>query len=203
MPFGFDPATGRYRDVQTGRLVADETIRGTLDKVIDVQAATMRDLSQSLIDGTLSLADWQLQMMQTVKSGHLIGLALANGGWNSLDQSDYGWAGQRIRTEYGYLRDFAGQIASGQQPLNGVVLARAELYAHASRQTHRAAQRRAAQRRGMKQERNQLGATDHCSGCLGETSRGWVPIGTLVPCGSRTCLVRCHCSLTYRTTRAA
>lgn len=181
----------------------EQTIRGTLDRVIDVQAATMRDLSQGLVNGTLSLADWQLQMMQTVKSGHLIGVALANGGWNNLDQSDYGWAGQRIRTEYGYLRDFAGQIASGKQPLNGVVLARAELYGHAARQTHRAAQRRAAQRRGLEQERNQLGAADHCSGCLDASSRGWVAIGTLVPCGSRNCLVRCHCSLAYRTKPAA
>lgn len=183
--------------------MADETIRGTLDRVIDVQAATMRDLSQGLINGTISLADWQLQMMQTVKSGHLIGLALANGGWSNLDQSDYGWAGQRIRTEYGYLRDFAGQIASGKQPLNGVVLARAELYAHASRQTHRAAQRRAAQQGGMEQEKSHLGVCDHCSGCLSAAAQGWQEIGTISPPGTRDCLSRCHCWLTYRTVAPA
>lgn len=181
----------------------DETVRSTLDRVITVQTQQMRDLGQAMMEGRLSLADWQFQSMQAIKSGHLISLALAKGGWNNLDQSDYGWVGQRIRGQYAYLRDFAGQIASGRQPLTPMVLARSELYAEAARQTHRAAQRRAAQQRGLEQEKNQLGAADHCPGCLGETSRGWVPIGTLVPCGSRSCLARCHCSLTYRTKPAA
>lgn len=203
MPFGFDPSTGRYRDVQTGRLVPDATIRGTLDRVIDVQAVTMRDLSQALVNGTLSLADWQLQSMQVIKSGHLIGLALANGGWNNLDQSDYGWAGQRIRTEYGYLRDFAGQIASGKQPLTSMVMARSVLYAEAARTTHRAAQRRAASARGLDQEKSNLGVCDHCGGCLSAAAQGWQRIGTISPPGSRDCLSRCHCWFTYRTVAPA
>lgn len=180
----------------------DETIRSVLDRVINVQAASVRDLGQALLDGRLGLADWQMQMMQTIKSGHLIGLALANGGWNNLDQSDYGWVGQRIRREYAYLRDFAGQIASGKQPLTSMVLARSVLYAHAARQTHRAAQRRAAQQRGMEQEKSQLGVCDHCVGCLSEAARGWQPVGTLSPPGSRTCLARCHCWLAYRMSAA-
>ena len=203
MPFEFSPETGRYRDVQTGRLVPEQTIRTTLDRVIGVQAQSMRDLSVGLLDGTISLADWQLQMMHNLKSGHLISLALANGGWNNLDQSDFGWLGAQVKQQYRFLSGFASDIASGKQPLNGTLLARSELYAEAVRQTHRAAQRRAAQRRGMEQERNQLGAADHCSGCLTETSRGWQPIGTLVPCGSRDCKVRCHCSLVWRVTPSA
>lgn len=201
MPFSFDDSLGRYRD-GSGRFVREAAIRSALDTVISAQAAAMRATTQSLLDGRLSLADWQGSMMQSIKQGHLIGLAVAGGGWNNLDQSDFGWVGQRVRQQYAYLRDFAAQIASGKQPLNGVVLARAEMYAHAARQTHRAAQRRAAQKRGMEQERNQLGAADHCSGCLTETARGWQPIGSLIPCGSRQCLARCHCTLIYRTKAA-
>lgn len=203
MPFTFSPESGRYRDAASGRFIRDQAVRSALDTVINAQAATMRANTQALIDGRLSLADWQLQQMQAIKSVHLVGLATANGGWNNLDQSDFGWAGQRIRREYAYLRDFTAQIASGKQPLNGTALARSELYAHAGRQTHRAAIERAAKDRGMAQERNQLGAADHCAGCLAQTSRGWVPIGSLVPCGSRDCLSRCHCSLSYRMMPAA
>ena len=163
----------------------------------------MRNLTQSLVDGRINVADWQAQMMQAIKSTHLVGLAAGNGGWNSLNQSDYGWAGQRIRQQYAYLRDFAGQLVSGKQPLNGTAVARAALYAEAARQTHRAVQRRAAQQRGMEQERNQLGAADHCGGCLNATSQGWVEIGTLTPCGSRQCMSRCHCVLIYRMAPAA
>lgn len=203
MPFTFDPSVGRYRDAATGRLIREEPIARALDQVIDAQASQMRALTQSLIDGQINLATWQAQMMQSVKSVHLVGTALANGGWSQLDQSDFGWTGQRIRSQYAYLRDFANQLASGKQPLNGTALARAELYAHAGRATHSAAQERLAQQRGMEQERNQLGAADHCPGCLGETARGWVPIGSLIPCGSRNCLARCHCSIVWRTSPVA
>ncbi len=163
----------------------------------------MRDMTQSLIDGRLPLSTWQVQMMQSVKVVHLVGLATAVGGWSNLDQSDFGFVGQRIRSQYAYLREFANQLESGRQPLNGSALARATMYADSARATHRAAQRRAAQQRGMQQERNQLGAADHCAGCLAASAAGWVPIGTLVPCGSRQCLSRCHCSLAYRMAPAA
>lgn len=203
MTFAFDPSTGRYRDLATGRLVLEQTARRALDQVLDAQATSMRALTQGLIDGGVSLADWQLQMMAMIKTGHLTGTSLAVGGWTQMDASDFGWTGQRIRSQYAYLRGFAADIAAGRQQLNGAALARVELYAHAARSTHRAAQQRMAKERGMEMERNQLGAADHCPGCLGETARGWQPIGTLIPCGSRQCLARCHCSLTYKIRSAA
>lgn len=202
MPFSFEPATGRYRDAN-GRFVPDQSIRRALDVVLDAQAQTMRTLTQQLMDGALSLPDWQQQMMQATKSVHLVGLAVAHGGWNQLDQSDFGWVGQRIRSQYGFLNRFGADIAAGRQKMDGTLLARSELYAQAGRATHRAAEQRLATKRGLHEERNVLGAADHCAGCLSETARGWVRIGSLVPCGSRDCLVRCHCSLTYRQRTAA
>lgn len=176
----------------------DTSIRRALDHVLTGSAQTMRTLSQSLLDGNLSLASWQAAMMQEIKSAHLVASTLATGGWSQMDQSDFGFVGQRIRSQYAYLRTFASQISIGSQPWNGTIAARSELYAEAARQTHRAAVERAAKKRGMEQERNVLGASDHCPGCLSATAEGWVPIGTLTPCGSRNCLSRCHCSIIYR-----
>lgn len=199
MPFTFDPAVGRYRDAATGRLIREEPIRRALDQVIDAQASQMRALTQSLIDGQINLATWQASMMGSAKNVHIVGATLANGGWAQMDQSDWGWVGAaRIRPQYAYLRDFAAQIASGKQPLNGTALARAELYANAGRATHRAAQERLAQQRGLEMAKSNLGVCDHCALCISEASRGWQPVGTLVPVGSRTCLSRCHCWFSYR-----
>jgi hypothetical protein len=182
----------------SGRFVPDTQVREALDQVIQTQAATMRNLTQSLIDGDLSLADWQRQAMQAVKVAHLDGFALANGGWSQLGQADFGWVGQRIREQYRYLGAFAQQMASGQQTLGPGALARAEMYADAARATHREAQRREAKTRGMQEERNRLSAAESCGGCIAQSSAGWVPIGTLVPCGARDCLSRCKCSMAYR-----
>jgi hypothetical protein len=204
LAFSFSPETGRYRDVATGRLIREEPIRRALDQVINAQAATVRQLTQSLIDGQIGLDVWQAQMMSSIKSVHIVGATLANGGWSQMDQSDWGWTGSaRIRPQYAYLRDFAAQLANGKQPLNGSALARAELYAQAGRATHRAAQERLAKQRGMEREKSNLGAADHCSSCLTEAARGWQPVGSLIPVGARTCLSRCHCWFTYQMTPAA
>jgi len=180
-------------------MVAPSTIRRALDAVLDAQANVMRDLTQRMIDGNLSLADWQLQMRGAIKSTHLVAASTAQGGWAQMSLSDFGWTGQRIRAQYRFVDGFARDIAAGRQPLTASAVNRASMYAEAGRATHRAAETRAAKQRGLDEERNVLGFADHCAGCLTETGKGWVAIGTLVPCGSRTCLARCHCSLAYRT----
>jgi hypothetical protein len=195
--FSFSPETGRYR-LASGRFVPDVTVREALDTVIQAQADQMRSLTQSLIDGAITLADWQRQSIQAIKLAHLEGLALARGGWQQLTQADFGWVGQRLRVQYTYLSQFAQQIADGSQTLGAGALVRAEMYAEAGRATHREAQRRLAEDRGMVEERNQLGAVDHCGGCVSQTAAGWVPLGTLVPVGSRDCLSRCGCWMQWR-----
>lgn len=181
----------------------DAAIRRALEQVITGSAQTMRTLSQSLLDGSLPLASWQSQMMHEIKAGHLVAATLATGGWAQMDQSDFGFTGQRIRTQYVYLRSFAADVASGKQPWNGTIAARAELYAHASRQTHRAAVERVALKRDEELERNVLGIADHCAGCLAATAQGWVPVGTLPPPGTRNCLSRCRCWIEYRVRASA
>lgn len=206
MPFSFDPVALRYRDLDTGRLVPDGQVRRALDQVIDAQTTAMRALTQQLLDGTLALATWQLLLMQQIKQTHLVALAVAHGGWTQLGQADFGWVGSQIKPQYQYLVKFSIEISTGKQALDGTVLARAALYAQAARATHREAERRLASEQGMMAEKNVLGPADHCRGnesCLAETAKGWMPIGTLIPVGSRRCKVNCRCHLIYRAERAA
>jgi hypothetical protein len=198
MPYAWDAGTARYRG-PSGRFVPDSQAREALDAVIDVQAQQLRTLTERMLNGQIALSEWQRQAMQAIKMAHLDGLALARGGWQQLDQADFGWVGQRIRQQYSYLANFAQQLADGTQPAGSGAVARAAMYAEAGRSTHREAQRRLAKDRGMEQERNFLHSADHCPGCLSETARGWVELGTLVPVGSRSCLSRCRCTLSYRT----
>lgn len=198
MGFSWDLDAARYRD-DAGKLVAEAKVRAALDTVLTAQAGHARDLTQQMIDGDLSLASWQTQMQSAIKGSHLIGTSVASGGWAQLTKSDLGWTGQRIRAQYRYLANFAGQIAAGEQALDGTALSRAEMYMEAARATYQAALGRRAQGRGMEQERNFLGGAEHsCGQCPAESMRGWVPIGTLIPVGSRTCLSRCHCHLEFR-----
>jgi hypothetical protein len=200
--FTFDPNFQRYRDSR-GRLVADATVRAALDQVLAQQTQQVRDLSQQLLDGTIALGAWQLGMMQTIKQAHVVALATAHGGWEQLDQSAYGWVGAaQIKPQYQYLRQFAQDLASGVQPMNGVVVARATLYIGAARVTHREAQRRMAAQRMVGEERRVLGVADHCRTCVQQAKLGWQPFGTLKRIGDSECRVNCRCSVQFRSTPA-
>lgn len=197
MPFVWDPVEGRYR-TPDGRLVREDAVRRALDAVIAAQPLTMRAATQALVDGQLSLADWTLQMMAGIKSVHLVGLATAHGGWNQLGQDDFGWVGQRIRSQYGFLMKFSVEVSSGKQKLDGTAVARSALYAQAARETHREAQRRLARQRFMSEERRVLGAADHCRDCLQQAGLGWQPFGTLRRIGESACRANCRCHFAFR-----
>jgi hypothetical protein len=185
----------------SGRRVAPSTLDRARERVIRAGANNMRTISEQLQSGAISLSDWQQRMAAEMKPLHTGAAALGRGGWGQMSQSDWGWTGSEIRRHYGYLRRFAEDIATGHQALDGRLIARATMYAEAARGTQRGMQRRMAQKIGRTEERNQLGAADrHCAECVDCSARGWVPIGTLPPPGSRTCLSRCHCSMAFRVT---
>lgn len=193
--FTWSAESSRYRHVRSGRYVPPEQVRAALDRVLDGSAGRMRALTARLQSGEISLPDWQRTMAAEVRAAHVAAATSAKGGFAQMSSADYGFVGQRVRTQLSFLQKFSDQIADGRQPLNGTLLARAELYGHAGRMTGRAMEHREGRRRGDTHEKSILGAADHCRGCLTEARRGWQPLGTLVPPGSRECKVRCHCHL--------
>jgi hypothetical protein len=203
VPFTFDPQSARYRDSVSGKFVPAAEVRGAVDVVIEQTSQRLQQITGGLQNGTLTIDDWRGLMAAEIKSLHLATASAAMGGWNQMAPADWGWVGQRLRTQYQYLDGFAQDVASGKQMMDGTLAVRASLYALAATGTNREMERRQARLRGEQQERNQLGAADHCPGCLDQTARGWQPIGSLMPVGSRSCLARCHCSMTYRTAPAA
>lgn len=115
-----------------------------------------------------------------------------------MTSSDWGATGQMIRAQYDYLRNFAAEIASGQQPLDGRALVRADLYADAANGTFSEMGRRDAIENGMDEEQRVLEDTiNACDGCI-EQAGHWEAIGTLDPIGAEECSTRCRCVFEYR-----
>ena len=195
--YGFNGS--RYYNIDTGRFVSSSTVRNALESVMESSAVNMNNLSQQLLGSEISLAQWQRGMMQEIKLSHTAAAASAQGGWAQMTPSDWGFAGQRIRTQYDYLNNFANQIASGEQALNGQVIFRSDLYGQAARGTYEAQRQRLEVSNGMEEERRILekdGA--NCAGCLYQAELGWQPIGTLSDIGSEDCYANCRCEKEYR-----
>jgi hypothetical protein len=196
--YRYSPGAGRFRDAATGRFVPEGAVREAVDQVVDAGTERIAGLTRQLQAGALPLARWQVGVASELKALHVATAMVANGGRASMAPGDYGRVGARLREQYQFLGRFAADVASGTQPLDGRLLARAGLYGQAARAGFEAERRRLAGIRGQQAERNILHARESCAECREQTRRGWVPFGSLVPIGERICLTRCKCTLGYR-----
>ena len=197
--YGWSELAGRYIDLETGRFVSFAKIRNVLESVMDASAVRMNILSQQLVDGSISIANWQVAMKQQIKIIHVNAGMAANGGFAQMSQSDWGAVGQMIRAQYGYLDKFAQQIANGEQALDGRLLVRSDMYGDAARGTFEQMERRLQITNGFEEERRVLeDKLNNCDGCLEQAALNWQPIGTLDPIGAEECTVRCRCEFEYR-----
>ena len=181
-----------------GRTVPNTIVRSELDRITRASSLRMKALAESLRTGGISLAEWQTAMMGEIKSVHLAAGAFEQGGWQQMASRDFGRVGRVVRDEYDFLRNFANQIASGQQPLDGTLGSRAALYGQQGRHTFYEFGRATAVSRGFDEERSVLGQADHCEGCVDEDAAGWRPVGEMIPIGERVCKANCHCAVQWR-----
>jgi hypothetical protein len=195
--YRWNETAGRYIDSR-GRFVAVKMVLDNLDVAIDRATENIRSMSEGLRAGQLTLAEWQLGMRDSIRIIHTTSAAAVRGGWAKMTPADWGWVGAQVKRELKYLRNFAAQVASGKQPLNGRLTARAMQYARAGRSTAIDMYRRMMIERGMTQELLVRTAEESCIDCIGDAGKGWLPIGTLPRIGSRTCRQNCKCYFEYR-----
>lgn len=194
--YRWNPRAGRYTDGR-GRFVPQRDVRNALEQALGSARERGRSLAQQLRGGYVSLGEWEQGMRQVIKQVHLYSAAVAAGGWAQMTYTDFGLLGPVIRFHYGKLGLFAAAIAKGS-PLDGAFLQRVELYLLAGRASYWLQEGKRQRQGGATEEKNTLHPADHCTGCLREAARGWVPIGELVPVGDRRCLARCRCTIEYR-----
>lgn len=197
----WNPSLARYIDGR-GRIVDQATVRNALDASLVQADARARLYAEQLRTGALSLGQWERSMRVLIKDVHIFSVAGSVGGWAQLGPAEYGRIGQIVRTQYEYLYQFAGDIASGAQSLGGVAN-RATLYVQAGRTSAEAQQLVSDGDAGYDEERNVLGVADHCGECPALSRLGWQPRGTLPLPGRRQCRQRCKCKITRRISPAA
>jgi hypothetical protein len=110
---------------------------------------------------------------------------------------DYGRAGQIIREQYGYLKGFANDIASGKQRLDGTLGVRAKLYTQAGRNSYYRS--KAANMSGkVTHQMSVRSARDSCRQCLDLDRKVFRIDDASFPLpGRRVCNHNCQCHLAY------
>jgi hypothetical protein len=197
--FTWDATARQYRDSR-GRFVPRADVREALDATIDRAAADIEAVARRLQVGEVEIGEWHAQTEGLLKLLHVASGAAAVGGWGQATPETWGLVGSRLKDQYRFLRDFAGQLANGL-PLDGRFLARAGMYALSGTATYEAILRRGDLAAGYDLEKRVLhpGKSEACSECVGYAALGWQPAGTMpdIGQGSR-CLTRCRCRFVRR-----
>lgn len=196
--YTYDVISRSYRNVSTGRYVPATEVRSAVDQVIDAQESNFTSTASQLISGQITLADFQRQTAANIKTLHIATGLAANGGVNNAGPDDIAHINDLIDRQYQFLRNMGNDIEMGTQPMDGRLLARVRLYAHAARGTYEDVVRRLARVGGALQEKRVLGVADHCIGCLEQVTLGWQPIGTLKDIGDTPCYTLCRCHFIFK-----
>ena len=204
--YRFNPklgGTGRYID-RNGRIVKAKVVTGQLEKVIAGTQQEMLDISQDLVEDKIGIQGWYDGMRRRMKLIHHAAASIAKGGWAQMTKSDLGFLGSVTKSEYKFLGNFATQIISGKQPLNGRFFQRVKQYATAARSTNQEVTRREVKSGGATHEQRVLGIADHCTtdkngllGCVELADLDWQLIGTLPRIGGTPCRNNCRCHFIY------
>ena len=199
-----DRLRGRYRwnkaaqrYTVNGRFVSGAEVRQAVAQVMERGRAQIRILGRQLAAGQISVAHFQREMMEKLKTLHIVSAAAARGGLGQLSATEYGRIGARLRDNYRRLDRFAGAVADGRMSPRQII-ARADMYAGNARQAFENEKRISVTEAGYEQERRILGAAEHCPDCIRAAALGWQTIGTLPPIGATRCISNCRCRFIYR-----
>jgi hypothetical protein len=174
------------------RAVPAETLDGWIAAAAEKAEARMRGIAQRFADGEINYSQWVIDSKNEIRVAARGMAQIAYGG--KLTPKQAGRLGAMVKVQYGFFNDFAALVESGQVLPGQGLIGRAGLYganAYPIYQYFVGDREKAA---GAKEERNILGSRGaSCSGCIGESARGWVKIGKMIPIGSRQCRARCRC----------
>ncbi len=186
----------RYRDPTTGRYITRAAVRTALeDSLTNVERLT-ESLADDLREGRIGLAEWRSEMRDVIKQVHLMARQVAVGGRAQMTPADNGAVGQAVRQQYRYLEAWTEQIKGGRS-LNELE-SRSAQYLRSARTSFFKHEASVNEDAGFDEIRSILHEAEHCAECIAEAARDWVPIGSHVPIGERTCRHNDRCTTEYR-----
>lgn len=204
MAYGWSESAKRYRDLETGRFVSREVVLGYVEQSIEATSSATATLANYVAEDMISASDWRLLMRREIKDEYVRQYLIGKGGRAQMTQADWGSIGGMLKEQYGFLDDFARQIAEGTLT-EGQIRARSQMYIRSAREAYERAHGRVAGAAGMDEVRWVLNAqAENCPDCEEFQDMGWQRVeddpynGAFPGSGDTVCLTNCRCHLEWQ-----
>lgn len=196
-PYDYSPRRHRYQ-TPDGRTLHRREVKGAVDKLIREIKAKAKTYGERVEAGTLTPAEFELEMRALLKAGHIIAASVGRGGRVRMTQSDWGWVGAKIKWQFGYLRKFTDKVIKGRID-KPVTSTRAQKYASSIYITFYQTIARDHQKDpNIKRARRILNAKESCPECVELAAQGWTPVDELPLLGEATsCGDFCKCRIEF------
>jgi hypothetical protein len=129
--WSYDRNTGRYRD-ERGKFLSQAAVQKLVDGRIGKLETQLKQFTRMLGNGSISLDQWQGSVREAIKAAHIQAAIIGHGGRGNMGSAEYGKVGQRLRSEYAYLQNFASDLL-GRRISAPMAVARIGLYAESVR----------------------------------------------------------------------
>ena len=160
----------------------------------------MKAHARLLTDGKIDLGEFQRRAADDIKMSSIRMGVFASGGRSQTPQAVYGAVGRELRSQYGFLANFAKDLAAGKLTKEQAI-ARAGSYGGSSRVAFHQAEKVARTReKGWEAKRDLDPQSRHCGSCLLHSTNGeWIPAEDIVMPGVRCeCFHFCRCRVSFR-----
>ena len=199
----FDQRAGQYRD-GSGKLASSIYLQEFVALARGGLSNRLEQATERLLNGRISLREWERIFAEELKDHHLIMLLFAFGGIELLQRNPSARAlftqtGENTRGELLGLSIFAAAIASGLRTA-GQILGYSRYKANSVRGAFERSRQSALIGVGYNEARRSLDPTArHCANCPAYETVDWVGIDDVVPVGHACdCNGYCRCRVEYR-----
>jgi hypothetical protein len=199
MPHEYRPKQKAF--YSNGRKVSRMAVRDEIDQLTEYTSKQAASIAKKYQAGKITIAQFELQMRDLLKSAHIISASVGKGGRARMTQRDWGRVGAKIKWQYRYLERFAKKVARGGIS-EAAIASRSRSYASAIyisfARTFKESQTEFVQD-GKNPARVRLitNSKEGCRECADDEARGWVSVDDLKLLGERLCGDFCRCDLEF------
>jgi hypothetical protein len=184
---------------QTG-IAPDSVIHAEIDMPIAAGQMVLRNLTNQLYAGDITLAQWQAGVVSELKDAHLAQALFGAGGRSQLTDAGLAQVRQTLSRQIEFLRKFTDDIAAGRIS-ERQALSRISQYANATRQSFWIERERSISAERRIEIDWMLSVAEHCDDCLALAAGSpYRPgeLGQYPGDGGTQCRGNCQCFLVFR-----